>query len=163
MQPTVLSHPPPDDLGAVRPERKPRRDIGIVIEIGDDNLLASAPPHHLADRLADQPDEGRRVHSEANLVRTRCIDERRHAFSGTCDGFVHFARLSIRPAALYVAEKKVLHDGIEHALGNLRPRSIVEENGIALMERRKTLPDLGDGELHSGTTAVASISTRAPS
>ena len=82
MQVAVVAHPPPAKAGAERREREPGGDVGLVIEVGDDDLVALA--ERLAHGQADQADEGGRIHAEGDLVRIARIDQGGDAGSCPC-------------------------------------------------------------------------------
>ena len=86
MQIAVLAHAPPDEFRALRFQRQPGRDVGVVVHVGDDDLVARpVAGDHLADAEADQPDEGGGVHAEADLGRVRGVDQQRHALARVGD------------------------------------------------------------------------------
>jgi hypothetical protein len=62
VQRAVVAHAPPAELGAERCERKPGGDVGLVIEVGDDDLIALG--ERLAHGQADQTDERSRIQAE---------------------------------------------------------------------------------------------------
>ncbi len=73
VQGAALPHPPPDDAGPHGFERRPGRDIGVVVEVRHDDLVTRAEP--LRDAEADEADEGGRVHAEADFGRVVGVQE----------------------------------------------------------------------------------------
>ena len=145
VQIAVLAHLPPFELGAGRLQRQPGRDVGVVVHVGDDDLVAFA--EHLADAEADQADERRRVHAEADLGRAARIDEQRHAFARIGDRLVDLDALAVAAAALDIVVDEVAGHGIEHALRDLRAGGVVEEDEIAgPLQRREHRADGLDRE-----------------
>ena len=63
----VVAHAPPDEFCTAQFERQPCRDIGVVIHVSDDDLVALL--QHLADAEADETDERGRIHAEADFLR----------------------------------------------------------------------------------------------
>ena len=86
VQIAVLAHAPPFELRAGRLQRQPGGDVGVVIHVGDDDLVTFA--EHLADAEADQADERGGVHAEADLGRAARVDQQRHAFARVGDRLV---------------------------------------------------------------------------
>src|SRR5271154_3306577 len=101
MKVVVLAHLPPDNPGAFALQLQPGSDIGFVVEIGDDYLVASL--EGAADREAEQAKKGGGVHAEGDLVVVPRIDKGGDAVACTCDGRVDFNALGIASAALHVA------------------------------------------------------------
>ena len=81
MQPAVVSNLPPDNARPGAFERDPGGDVGLVIQIADDNFGPGAK--RLPDREADRPDERRRIQSECNLVGRAGVDERGNRLART--------------------------------------------------------------------------------
>ena len=77
VQGAALPHPPPDDAGPHGFERRPGRDIGVVVEIRDHDLVPR--PETLRDAEAHEPNERGRVHAEADFGGVVGVQEQRHA------------------------------------------------------------------------------------
>ena len=129
MQIAVLAHPPPFELRAGRLQRQPGRDVGVVIHVGDDDLVTLA--EHLADAEADQADERGGVHAEADFGRAVRIDQQRHAFARVGDRLVDLDAVAIAATALDVVLDQMAGHRVEHALRDLRAGGVVEEDEIA--------------------------------
>ncbi len=145
MQIAVLAHAPPDEFRAGLLQRQPGRDVGVVVHVGDDDLVAFAK--HLADAEADQADERRGVHAEADLGRILGIDEQRHAFACFGDRLVDLDAAAIAAAALHIVRDQMVGHRVEHALRDLRAGGVVEEDeGAGLLQGRKHRADGLDRE-----------------
>ena len=82
------------------------------------------------------------------------IDQQRHAGAGLRDRCIDLLRLPVPSAPLNVAMKKMIRHRIQHGLGRLRTRGIVEEDEPVL-KCRKRCADLIDRVtilLSSGTS-----------
>ena len=127
---------PPFDLSPCRLERKPGRDVGVVVQVGDDDLATFA--ERLAHREAHEPDERGGVQPEGDLGRIRGIDEGGDAGARPGDAFVHVARALVGGAALDLPVQHVIGDGIDHGAWQLRAGRVVEEQeAIVDRERRE--------------------------
>ena len=145
VQAPVVAHSPPPDPGAQPLEREPRRDVGLVVQIGDDDLGPIAQV--LANGKTDGADERRGVQPERNFVRMPGIDERGHARAGSIDHRVHLARVAVRAAALHSALDEVVGHRLDDPQGHLRAGRVVEEEKeIVALERGKLAPERLDWE-----------------
>ena len=135
MQIAVLAHAPPDDLRAGRLQRQPGGDVGVVVHVGDDDLVALA--EHLADAEADQPDERGGVHAEADFGRAVGIDQQRHALARLGDRLVDLDAAAVAAAALDIVVDEMVGHRVEHALRDLRAGGVVEEDEVAGPPQRR--------------------------
>ena len=126
MERPVLAHPPPLELRADLLELEPGRDVGVVVHVGDDDLVPLA--ERLADREAHHADERRRVHAEADFRRVRGVDQDRDALARVRDRLIDQPALVVAPAALDIVVEKMVVDRVEHALRDLRAGGVVEED-----------------------------------
>ena len=129
MQIAVLAHLPPFELRAGRLQRQPGGDVGVVVHVGDDDLVTLA--EHLADAEADQADERGRVHAEADLGRVARVDQQRDAFARIGNRLVDLDAVAVAAAALDVVVDQMAGHRVEHALRDLRAGGVVEEDEIA--------------------------------
>ena len=145
MQIAVLAHPPPFEFCARRLQRQPGGDVGVVVHVGDDDLVAFR--QHLADAEADQADEGGGIHTEADFLRPISVDQQGDAFARLRHRLVDLYAASIAAAALHIVADEMVGDGVEHALRYLRAGRIVEEDEVAgLLQRREHGADVFDGK-----------------
>src|SRR6266851_2360359 len=151
VQVAVITHAPPQELGAFAFQGQPSGHVGLVVHVGNDDFAPLA--QGLADSQADQPYERRGVHAKSHFVRFTRIQEYRHTLPGARDGCVHFFALWIGTAALYVAREQVLVNRIQHDLGDLGTSGVVKEYEIvALTEGRERSANLRYRELGHGAT-----------
>ena len=117
-------------------QRQPGGDVGVVVHVGDDDLVALA--EHLADAEADQADERGGVHAEADFRRAVGVDQQRDALARLGDRLVDRDAAAIAAAALHIVGDQMMGHRVEHALRDLRAGGIVEEDEVAgLLQRRE--------------------------
>jgi hypothetical protein len=132
----IFTHIPPDNPGPFALKLQPCGDIGFVVKVRDDDLVAGL--ECATDRQAEQTKERRCVHAESDLVAIAGVDQSGDALAGSSDGCVDFHAPGVASAALYVAVQKMTIDGVENALGNLRASTVIEEDEAWLLgEGRK--------------------------
>ena len=154
MKVAVLAHAPPFELGAGRFQRQPCGDVGVVIHVGDDDLVAFLK--HLADAEADQPDERGGVHAETDFRRAVGVDQQRHAFARIGDRLVDGDAAAVAAAALHIVRDQMVGHRVENALGDLRAGGVVHEDEVAgPPQGRKHGADGFDGERAGGLFALS--------
>ncbi len=84
MQAAVIAHAPPAEHRPQRLQYQPGGDVGLVIQVGDDDLVAR--PERLPDGQTHEPDERGRVQAEGDFLGTTRIEERRHSLARALDG-----------------------------------------------------------------------------
>src|SRR5580704_2795124 len=132
----IFTHLPPDNPGPFALKLQPGGDIGFVVKVCDDDLVAGL--EGATDRQAEQTKERRGVHAESDLVAIARVDQSGDALPGSRDGCVDFHAPGVASAALHVAVQKMTIDRVENALGNLRASTVIEEDEAWLLsERRK--------------------------
>src|SRR6184192_2372290 len=100
MQTTVRADLPPYELCTHLLQHEPGRDVCLVIEVGDHDLVALT--QRLTHCQTDQADEGRGVHAERDFLRPPGIDERSNAGPRTSDRGLNRHALRVAPAPLHV-------------------------------------------------------------
>ena len=150
MEIAIFAHAPPFELGAGLFQRQPGGDVGVVVHVGDDDLVTPSIRvigKHLADAEADQADERGGVHAEADFGRAVGVDQERHAFARFGDRLVDGDASAIAAAALDIVPDQMVGHRVEHALRDLRAGGVVHEDEIAgLPQRRKHSADFLDRE-----------------
>ncbi len=131
VQPSIVPHAPEDDACADRLERHPGRDIGVVVEVAHDDLVACA--EIVPDAEADEADEAGRVEPERHLVRIAGVEKVGHRGAGRSDARVHRHALAVSPATLDVMVDKMVVDRIEDGLWHLGAGGIVEEDEVGIV------------------------------
>src|ERR1700683_5113139 len=101
MQAGVIAHAPPDEFRAVSFERGPRGDIGLMVEVCDNDFAAVGET--LANRQTDDANERGCVHAKTDLACVAGIQEDGYALPGASYRGVHLLAFSVAAAALYVA------------------------------------------------------------
>ena len=127
----IFTHLPPDNPGPFALKLQPCGDIGFVVEVRDDDLVAGL--EGATDREAEQTKERRGVHAESDLVAIARVDQSGDALAGARDGCVDFHALGVASAALHVAVQKMTIDRVENDLGNLRASAVIEEDEAWLL------------------------------
>jgi hypothetical protein len=146
MKSAVVAHLPPDELRAEALEREPGCDIGVVVEIRDDELVAIRLDG-LGEGEADKADERRGIHAERHFRRIAGVDPCRDFFARGRDHPVDGATLFVASAPLDIDVEQMMRDGIENALRQLRAGGIVEiDKGLGAFERGKFRADNIDGK-----------------
>ena len=141
----VLAHAPPDEFRAGLLQREPGGDVGVVVHVGDHDLVALL--EHLPDAEAHQADERGRIHAEADFGGIRRVDQRGDAFARFRDARVDGAALVVASAALDVVLDQVMGDRVQHRLRDLRSGRIVEEDeGAGALQSRELSPHRLDGK-----------------
>jgi hypothetical protein len=131
-----------DDQAEIVRELQPGRHVRVVVEPGDDDLVAGM---QLArSRAREREVERRHVRAECDLPRRAA-----QPFAGreprVGDHGLRSATRLVGPADVRVRLAKVAGDRVDHLVGNLRPARSVEEREAA-SERRETRPDRVDVE-----------------
>ena len=146
MQLAVVAHFPPDDLGAETSQCHPGRDVCIMIEVRDDELVAFRLDG-LCNGEADKADERRGVHAERHFRRIARVDPRRDFFARGGDHAVDIAAFLVTSAALDIDVEQMMRDGIEHGLWQLRAGGVVEiDERLGTLKRGKFRADGIDGK-----------------
>jgi hypothetical protein len=73
VQVAVITHPPPQELGAFAFQGQPSSHVGLVVHVGNDDFAALA--QGLADSQADQPYERSGVHAKSHFVRFTSVQK----------------------------------------------------------------------------------------
>ena len=73
MKAIVFTHFPPDNLCSLPLKLQPGSDIGFVVHVGNNNLVAGLK--RAPDRQAEQAQKRCRIHAEGNLVRVAGVDQ----------------------------------------------------------------------------------------
>ena len=145
-----------DDQAQVVRKLQPRRDVPVVIELGDEDLVAGAPT---ASRSACEREvERRHVRAEDRLVR-RAAEELRRGEPRLRDQRLRPAARVVGPADVRVRLAQVGRDRVDYLVRNLCAARAVEEGEIAL-EGRKACPSGTDVErdcAHGPTLATSRI------
>ena len=147
MQIAVLAHAPPFELRARRLQRQPGRDVGVVVHVGDDDLVARPvasiwPMPRLTRRMNEVAFMPKQI--SAGLQR---VDQQRHALARIGDALVDRDAAAVAAAALDVVRDQMVGHRVEHALRDLRAGGIVQEDEVAgLLQGRKHRPDRLDRE-----------------
>ncbi len=105
--------------------RLPGRDIRLVVECRDDDLVAG--PERRADRAPDVEGERRHVVAELDLVRARGTEEVGNGRVGLVRDRVAQLTRGERAAAVGVGVREVVADGVDDALRDLRAAGSVEK------------------------------------
>lgn len=129
MEITVVAHPPPFEFRAGRLQRQPGGDVGVMVHVGDDDLVTLLK--HLADAEADKTDERGGVHAETDFRRTIGIDQQRHAFTRVGDRLIDCDAAAVAAATLHIMRDQMVGHRVEHALRDLRTGGIVHEDEVA--------------------------------
>ena len=115
-------------------ELEPRRDVAVVVELRDEDLVAGG--ERAADRPREREVERRHVRAEDRLVR-RAAQERRAAVSRACATSASLRRLVAEGAAeVRVRLAEVAGDRVDDGVRALRPAGPVEERGRRPAARR---------------------------
>jgi hypothetical protein len=130
MQAAVVAHPPPSDRRPRPFQGPPGGDVGLVVEVGDDDLVAVLG-ERLADREADEPDEGGGVHAQAHLPRVVGAQEGRDLGPRLRHHAIDLDALGVAAAALDVVLHQMAVDLVEGGVGDLGAGGVVEEHEIA--------------------------------
>ena len=125
MQAVILAHAPPGDGPAHLFQLLPSGDVGVVVEVGDDDLVALRLQGR-ADGQADQTHERRSVHAEGHFVGVAGVDPGGDLGPRVHDNPVHLHAFGIAAAALDVEVEQVPGHCVQHDLRRLRARRIVE-------------------------------------
>ena len=107
-------------------ELEPRRDVAVVVELRDEDLVAR--PKGSADGARQREVERRHVRSEDRLVRL-AAKERRRRQAGLRHERVAAAARAERPAEIRVRLAQVARDRVDDRVGDLRAPGPVEERG----------------------------------
>ena len=120
------------DFRATLFQADPGRDVGIVIEAGDQQLVATLQV--AADGAAQREGQRRHVGAEDDFV-GRAIEEVGHGLVRLLDD--QFAALAgeKRSAEIGVPLRQVFGDGVDHLLRYLSAAGRVEENGGLAVDR----------------------------
>jgi hypothetical protein len=119
----IFTHPPPDNLCPFALKLQPCGDIGLVIEISDNDLIAR--PEGAADCEAEQSEERGCVHAKGNLIGVTCMEQVSYTRASACNRRVDFHALGVASAALHIAVQKMPVDRIENNLRNLRTGGVI--------------------------------------
>ena len=115
---------------------EPRRDVRVVVERSDDDLV---PGHELArERAREEEVERRHALPERDLL-GRCSRERRGLLVGEVDELVRAPRGRVRCADVGVVLAQIARNRVDHLVGALRAAGPVEEGEPAL-ERGEPRP-----------------------
>ncbi len=135
MQICILTHFPPDELRALSFKSQPGGDIGFVIHVRDNDLVAriKRPP----DSKAYETDERSRIHPKSNLARIACVQQVGNALTSSRHSGVHLLALRIAPASLNIALKEMAVDCVKNDLWHLRARRIVKVDEIRLLMKSR--------------------------
>ena len=130
------------DEAEVVGELEPRRDVRVVVECGDDDLVALT--QRPRERTAQQEVERGHALPECGLVRVATEECRRFLVSDVDELGRPTARL-VRRADVRVVLAQVARDRVDDLVRTLRPARAVEEREPAV-ERGETGADGGDIE-----------------
>ena len=97
-----------------------------MVKFSDDDFVASVA--RFGNGLADEPHERGPVQSENDFVRIRRIHEIGHSRPCSLDDVIDFTRKRVGAATLDHPVNQVIRYGIDDAGGQLRARSVVEED-----------------------------------
>ena len=135
-------------------ELEPGRDVGVVVELRAEDLVAG--PEIARDRPRERERERRHVRAEDDLVpaqpRNRPATSRER-----CVELLGAAARLVRPARVRVRGAVVVRDRVDHLVGDLRPAGAVEEHEVAL-ERREARAGGGDVKRHATPPGESSAS-----
>ena len=122
----------PHDEALVVRELEPRRDVGVVVEARDEDLVARL---ELAPgRAREREVERRHVRAEDDLLFARAEEARRRR-AGVVEEHLRPAARLVRAADVRVRLAQVAGDGVDDRVGDLRAAGAVEEDEVALQRR----------------------------
>jgi hypothetical protein len=128
-------------------ECAPGRDVGVVIESGDDNFVAGL--EITSDRSRECERDRRHVLAEDDFV-FAAIEEVGHCGAGGGDHRVVAAAGFEGAASVGVGGEEIIRDGVHDLLGDLGAGGAVEESGLVAVDLEiegwKLLADPGDVE-----------------
>jgi hypothetical protein len=130
-----------DDPEVVR-ELEPGRDVAVVVERRDDDLVALA--QRACERPRQQEVQRRHALAERGLVR-RAAEEGTGALVGARDELVRTPARLVRRADVRVVGAQVVRDRVDHLIRALRASRTVEEREPPV-ERREASARRGDVE-----------------
>ena len=136
-------------LFAIFGEREPGRDVGVVIEAGDQDFV---PGTEVArDRTRDGVGKGGHVLAEDDFV-GGAVEEVGHGFAGGEQHGIGVAAGGVGSASVGVVAAQVVGDSVDHALWNLRTAGAVEERGGVAVDGLGECGELGAdvGEVEGG-------------
>ena len=138
----VHTHDAQDYL-ALALKRLPRRDVGVMIQLRDDDLVARR--ERSTKRARDVVGERRRVRAEDDL-RRRCAEEVGYAAARALDQLVRLGARRVGPVRVGVVMIKVVAYGLDDCARNLRAAGAVEvcdgASFVLASERGEVRPDL---------------------
>ncbi len=114
-------------------ELEPRRDVAVVVELRDEDLVARLQGS--PDRPAEHEVERRHVRAEDRLVRS-ASEERRRCVARMGDEGIAVAAPGERASEVRVRRAEVSGDRVDHRVGALRAARRVEVRGRRRRARR---------------------------
>jgi hypothetical protein len=127
VQTAVLALAPPLEGRAHGGQGQPGGDVGVVVEVGDDDL-AAVRLQRLADGQADHADERGGVHAEADFMRIIGVEEGADLDPSLGDHTIDLYALGVAAATLHVMVDQVMLHRVQHVLRQLGAGGVVEEN-----------------------------------
>src|SRR5579871_500223 len=123
---------PADGDAAVFGHPEPGRDIGIMVKAGDENFVAWAK--FASDGAREGESQRGHILAEDDFI-VSAVEEVSHSDAGGGDHGVCAAGRGIVPPGVGIVAPQVVGDGVDDALGNLRPAGAVEKDGGVAVDR----------------------------
>ena len=135
------------DLDPPLAQMEPGAAVGLVVELGDDDLVPR--PHLAHEGMREGEVQTRHVGPEGDLPGARSPQERRRRRPRRVDDHIRFARGDELAVSVGIRAPVIAGDRLDHRIRNLGPRRTVEES------ERPAVPDPGEsGEVLAGALAV---------
>ena len=128
------------DRGTGGLQTQPRADIGFVVGVGEDDLIARA---HLRQDGLDQLEHQRRGGpAHHHLLVVAGVDQARNRLARLQDLGTRFLRMDITGAQLHAAAQQVVAHPVRHPAQHLRATGVIQKHKV-LRKRRKFAADSG--------------------
>lgn len=138
----ALRLPPPDDEALALGQVQPRLDVGLVVEDGDDNLVAGPE----LERVRQVPEQLGGGGAKGDLVHVG-VDEASALLKGRLVAAVGLLADLVGGAELDVAVDEIVPDGVDDTAQDLAPAGVVHED-LVPVEGREHVPNSSLVERH---------------